>query len=71
MIPGNERFSDIVGATAGPLITSFVLLAYLTTEQYAAPGKIVAQGGSAGGMLMGAVVNMAPDAFGGMSDQSV
>jgi oligopeptidase B len=27
---------------------------YLTAENYAAPGRIVAQGGSAGGMLMGA-----------------
>jgi oligopeptidase B len=39
---------------------------YLTAENYAAPGRIVAQGGSAGGMLMGAVANMAPELFGGI-----
>jgi oligopeptidase B len=31
-----------------------------------APGKIVAEGGSAGGLLIGAVANLAPDLFGGM-----
>ncbi|MCI4677983.1 S9 family peptidase [Rhodoblastus acidophilus] len=30
------------------------------------PGRIVAEGGSAGGLLMGAVANMAPDLFGGI-----
>ncbi|MBB4197634.1 S9 family peptidase [Rhodoblastus sphagnicola] len=30
------------------------------------PGKIVAEGGSAGGMLMGAVANLAPELFGGI-----
>lgn len=39
---------------------------YLTAENYTSADKIVAQGGSAGGMLMGAVMNMAPDAFGGI-----
>lgn len=37
---------------------------YLVAENFTSHEKIVAQGGSAGGMLMGAVVNMAPDAFG-------
>jgi oligopeptidase B len=31
-----------------------------------APGKIVAEGGSAGGMLIGAVANLAPELFGGL-----
>ena len=35
-------------------------------QGYAAPGKIVAHGGSAGGMLMGAVANMRPDLFAGI-----
>jgi oligopeptidase B len=39
---------------------------HLVAEGFAAPGRIVAQGGSAGGMLMGAVANMAPEAFGGI-----
>lgn len=33
---------------------------------YTAPGRIVAHGGSAGGMLMGAVANLAPDLFAGI-----
>lgn len=36
---------------------------YLAREKFTARGNIVAQGGSAGGMLMGAVANMAPDLF--------
>jgi oligopeptidase B len=39
---------------------------HLLQTGYAAPGKIVAQGGSAGGMLMGAVANMRPELFGGI-----
>jgi oligopeptidase B len=39
---------------------------FLREQGYAAPGKIVAHGGSAGGMLMGAVANMRPDLFGGI-----
>jgi oligopeptidase B len=36
---------------------------YLVTTGLTQRGRIVAQGGSAGGMLMGAVANMAPDLF--------
>jgi oligopeptidase B len=39
---------------------------YLASEGFTARGRIVAEGGSAGGMLMGAVANMAPDLFGGI-----
>lgn len=38
----------------------------LIAEGYTARGRIVAHGGSAGGMLMGAVANMAPDLFAGI-----
>jgi len=38
---------------------------FLIDKGYASKGRIVAQGGSAGGMLMGAVANQAPDLFGG------
>lgn len=33
---------------------------YLTSQGYAAPDRVAAYGGSAGGLLMGAVANMAP-----------
>jgi oligopeptidase B len=36
---------------------------YLVEQGYTRRGRIVASGGSAGGMLMGAVANMAPDLF--------
>ena len=36
---------------------------YLAAGKFTSRGRIVAQGGSAGGMLMGAVTNMAPDLF--------
>lgn len=39
---------------------------HLVREGFTARGRIVAHGGSAGGMLMGAVANMAPDLFGGI-----
>jgi oligopeptidase B len=39
---------------------------FLAKEGFARRGNIVAQGGSAGGLLMGAVANMAPDLFRGI-----
>jgi oligopeptidase B len=39
---------------------------FLVRERYTARGRIVAQGGSAGGMLMGAVANAGSDMFGGV-----
>ncbi|HWK65441.1 MAG TPA: S9 family peptidase [Rhizobiaceae bacterium] len=39
---------------------------HLADKGYTAHDRIIAQGGSAGGMLMGAVANMAPEAFGGI-----
>jgi oligopeptidase B len=36
---------------------------FLAVQGFTARGRIVAHGGSAGGMLMGAVANMAPDLF--------
>ena len=45
--------------------TDFIAAArHLVTEGFTSHDRIVAQGGSAGGMLMGAVANMAPEAFG-------
>ena len=47
--------------------TDFLSVArHLVDANYTRPGRIVAQGGSAGGMLMGAIANMAPDLFAGI-----
>ena len=39
---------------------------YLAEHKFTSAGRIVGQGGSAGGMLMGAVANMAPELFAGI-----
>jgi oligopeptidase B len=39
---------------------------YLLKEKYTSTSKLFAQGGSAGGLLMGAVVNMRPDLYKGV-----
>jgi oligopeptidase B len=39
---------------------------HLAKEGFTSRGRIIAHGGSAGGMLMGAVANMAPDLFAGI-----
>jgi oligopeptidase B len=47
--------------------TDFIACArHLVAERYTKHDRIVAQGGSAGGMLMGAIANMAPADFGGI-----
>lgn len=47
--------------------TDFIACArHLANERFTSHDRIVAQGGSAGGMLMGAVVNMAPADFAGI-----
>jgi oligopeptidase B len=39
---------------------------YLVSQRYTTQGRVYASGGSAGGLLMGAVMNMAPDKFAGI-----
>ena len=50
-----NTFHDFIGAAQS-----------LIDEGYTGKGRIVAQGGSAGGLLVGAVVNMAPDLWAGI-----
>ena len=50
-----NTFLDFIGAAE-----------HLIAQKYTSAGNIVAQGRSAGGMLMGAVANMRPDLFGGI-----
>nr|WP_235889624.1 S9 family peptidase [Flavobacterium restrictum] len=42
---------------------------YLINQKYTAPNHLYAEGGSAGGLLMGAVVNMAPQLYNGIIAQ--
>jgi oligopeptidase B len=50
--------------------TDFVACArHLVKAAWTAPERLVARGGSAGGLLMGAVANLAPDAFAGIVAQ--
>lgn len=47
--------------------TDFIAAAdHLVAETFTAYDRIVAEGGSAGGMLMGAIANLAPEKFGGI-----
>lgn len=39
---------------------------FLISENFTSPGKLFAQGGSAGGLLMGAIVNMRPELYKGV-----
>ncbi|MBS0993357.1 S9 family peptidase [Gluconobacter cerinus] len=58
------------GKTKPNTFTDFIASAeYLAKEGYGSAGRIVAHGGSAGGLLMGAVANMAPDLFAGIAAQ--
>jgi oligopeptidase B len=50
-----NTFSDFIAAAH-----------YLIGENYTRAGRIVARGGSAGGMLMGAIANLAPELFAGI-----
>ena len=50
--------------------TDFVACArHLVSEGWTSPQRLVARGGSAGGLLVGAALNLAPDAFGAVVAQ--
>jgi len=51
----HTTFDDFVAATE-----------HLVAQRYVAPGHAIAHGGSAGGMLIGAVANARPDLYAGM-----
>ena len=62
---GFSWYEDGKRAKKANTFRDFIAVArHLVAERYTAHDRIVAQGGSAGGMLMGAVANMAPEAFG-------
>jgi oligopeptidase B len=47
--------------------TDFVACArHLVSQGWTSPSRLIARGGSAGGLLMGAVANLAPDGFAGI-----
>lgn len=61
---GYHWYRDGKAARKTNTFTDFIAVAeHLAATGYTARGRIVAQGGSAGGMLMGAVANMAPELF--------
>jgi oligopeptidase B len=48
-----NSFTDFIDVTRG-----------LVAQKYAAPGRVAANGGSAGGLLMGGILNMSPKDYG-------
>ncbi|WP_020388253.1 S9 family peptidase [Kribbella catacumbae] len=64
---GRHWYDDGKMLTKKNTFTDFIAAAeHLVESGWTKPERIVAQGGSAGGLLMGAVANLAPQAFGGI-----
>jgi len=64
---GREWYEDGKLLNKKNTFTDFITCAeHLINERYTKPQKIFAQGGSMGGLLMGAVANMRPDLFKGI-----
>jgi oligopeptidase B len=69
---GSEKgygwFLDGRGRNKPNTFTDFIAAAeHLIAEGYGSAGRIVASGGSAGGLLMGAVLNLRPDLWAGVA----
>jgi oligopeptidase B len=61
---GYRWYTEGKGTKKLNTFTDFIAAAeYLVAQGYTRRGRIIASGGSAGGMLMGVVANMAPDLF--------
>ena len=61
---GEEWYLDGKLLNKRKSFTDFIACAeFLIEQKYTQPAKLVAMGGSAGGLLMGAVANMRPDLF--------
>jgi len=61
---GRRWYEDGKLAHKTNTFTDFIACAeHLVAEGYTSPDRVVARGGSAGGLLMGAVVNARPDLF--------
>ncbi len=64
---GRQWYEDGKALTKKNTFIDFVNCAkYLIMQKYTAADRLFANGGSAGGMLMGAVINMRPDLFRGV-----
>jgi oligopeptidase B len=65
---GREWYYDGRQLNKKNTFTDFIDVSrYLIEQQYTSPEHLYAQGGSAGGLLMGAVVNMAPELYRGVA----
>lgn len=66
-VSGRQWYEDGKLLNKKNTFTDFIDAArYLTGEEYTSKNHLYAMGGSAGGLLMGAVVNMAPELFKGV-----
>ncbi|GAB2934379.1 S9 family peptidase [Rhodococcus aerolatus] len=64
---GRHWYDDGKGLAKKNTFTDFVACArHLVAEGWTEPGRLLAEGGSAGGLLMGAVANLAPELFAGI-----
>ncbi|MBW1637781.1 S9 family peptidase [Microbacterium resistens] len=64
---GRQWYEDGKLGNKRNTFTDFVAVArHLVDAGVTSPGRLVAEGGSAGGLLMGAVANLAPELFGGI-----